>query len=88
MAQLMKTITFYCKVSLRRFYLERGVEMLEKMKEHFQEVELTCSKCGKTLKEGERFSVTLIMPSEKLMPVGPLDKVLAKRAIHISCGEC
>ena len=62
--------------------------MLEKIKEHFQEVELTCSKCGKTIEEGGRFSVTLIMPSEKLMPVGPLDRVLAKRAIQITCDGC
>ena len=62
--------------------------MLDKFKSHFQEVELTCSECGKTIKEGEQFSVALIMPSEKQMPVGPLDKVLAKRAAKISCSEC
>ena len=62
--------------------------MLEKLKDHFKEVELTCSKCVKTIKEGERFSATLIMPSDRQMPVGPLDKVLAKRAVDISCSEC
>lgn len=62
--------------------------MLEKLKDHFKEVELSCSKCGKVIEEGERFSVTLIMPAEKQMPVGQLDKMLAKRAVNITCGEC
>lgn len=29
--------------------------MLEKLKDQFKEVELTCSKCGKTIKEGGMF---------------------------------
>lgn len=62
--------------------------MLEKIKDHFKEVELICSKCGKAIDEGERFSVTLIMPSENQMPVGQLDKILAKRAVNVSCSKC
>lgn len=68
--------------------LEKSGEMLEKLKEHFKEAELACSKCGKSIEEGERFFVTLILPTEKQMPVGRLDKMLAKRAVDITCSDC
>ncbi len=62
--------------------------MLEKLKDHFKEVELICSKCGRMVEDGERFSVTLVKPTDKQMPVGQLDKMLAKRAVNISCSDC
>lgn len=63
-------------------------DMLDKLKEHFKDVNLVCSQCGKTVEHGERFTVSLVLPEEKNMPVGQLDKVLAKRANEILCSKC
>lgn len=62
--------------------------MLDKLKNHFKDVNLVCSQCGKTIEQGERFTVSLVLPEEKNMPVGQLDKVLAKRANEILCSKC
>ncbi|MGX5573325.1 hypothetical protein [Bacillus toyonensis] len=62
--------------------------MLDTLKEHFKDVDLVCSQCGKTIESGERFLVSLVLPEEKNMPVGQLDKVLAKRANEILCNKC
>ncbi len=62
--------------------------MLDRLKNHFKDVTLSCSNCGKAVEEGEQFSITLVLPEEKNMPVGQLDKVLAKRAIEILCSSC
>lgn len=58
------------------------------MLDFFKDVKLTCSKCGKEIKENELFTVTLTLPSKKKMPVGVLDKVLAKRSEQILCRKC
>lgn len=63
-------------------------DMLDKLKKHFKDVNLVCSQCGKTIEYGEQFAVSLVLPEEKNMPVGQLDKVLAKRANEISCSKC
>lgn len=62
--------------------------MLDKLKNHFKDVNLVCSQCGKTIEQGEQFAVSLVLPEEKNMPVGQLDKVLAKRANEILCSKC
>ncbi|MEC3225468.1 hypothetical protein P9027_26320 [Bacillus thuringiensis] len=62
--------------------------MLDKLKNHFKDVNLVCSQCGKTIEQGEQFEVSLVLPEEKNMPVGQLDKVLAKRANEILCNKC
>ena len=58
------------------------------MLDFFKEVNLTCSNCGREIKENEPFTVTLKLPSKKKMPVGVLDKVLAKHAEKILCTQC
>lgn len=63
-------------------------DMLDKLKNHFKDVNLVCSQCGKTIEQGEQFAVSLVLPEEKNMPVGQLDKVLAKRANEILCSKC
>lgn len=63
-------------------------DMLDKLKNHFKDVNLVCSQCDKTIEHGERFAVSLVLPEEKNMPVGQLDKVLAKRANEILCSKC
>lgn len=50
--------------------------------------DLTCSNCGKEIKESEPFTVTLSLPSKKKMPVGVLDKVLARQAEKILYTQC
>ncbi|PES34712.1 hypothetical protein [Bacillus thuringiensis] len=62
--------------------------MLDKLKNHFKNVNLVCSQCGKTIEHCEQFAVSLVLPEEKNMPVGQLDKVLAKRANEILCSKC
>lgn len=63
-------------------------DMLDKLKNHFKNVNLVCSQCGKTIEHGEQFAVFLVLPEEKNMPVGQLDKVLAKKANEILCSKC
>lgn len=62
--------------------------MLDEIKSFFKEVNLVCSQCGKTIEPGERFTASLVLPEAKNIPVGPLDKVLAKRANEILCNKC
>ncbi|PEP78617.1 hypothetical protein CN581_22700 [Bacillus toyonensis] len=56
--------------------------MLDKLKNHFKEVDLVCSQCNKTIEHGEKFAVSLVL-TEKNMPVRQLDKILANRANEI-----
>ncbi|MEF2245085.1 MULTISPECIES: hypothetical protein [unclassified Paenibacillus] len=49
---------------------------------------LKCSVCNQVIKEKEQFTVTLTLPSEAMMPVGILDKVLAKHAAEVICSGC
>ncbi|MEK4576714.1 hypothetical protein [Bacillus sp. FSL R12-0074] len=62
--------------------------MLDTLINHFKDVNLVCSQCGKTIERGERFAVSLVLSKEKNMPVGQLDKVLAKIANEILCSKC
>ncbi|MDP7977912.1 hypothetical protein [Bacillus sp. WLY-B-L8] len=40
--------------------------MLDKLKNHFKDVNLVCSQCGKTIEHGERFTVSLVLPEKKI----------------------
>ena len=54
----------------------------------FKPQKLKCSKCNHEIQEKEQFTVTLTLPSEAMMPVGILDKVLAKHAAEVLCVNC
>jgi hypothetical protein len=64
------------------------MKIFEKAKNFYKEANLKCSNCGNQIKENELFSVTLTLPSDSKMPVGVLDKVLAKQAKEILCSNC
>ncbi|MBK3496367.1 hypothetical protein JFL43_16170 [Viridibacillus sp. YIM B01967] len=49
---------------------------------------LSCSSCNKQLGEGDRIHVSLTLPSERMMPVGVLNKVLQKHANTVYCEKC
>lgn len=39
--------------------------MLDKLKNHFKDVNLVCWQCGKTIEHGEQLVVSLVLPEEK-----------------------
>ncbi|QQD83772.1 hypothetical protein JD965_09370 [Bacillus siamensis] len=55
---------------------------------HFFNIELKCSICGKTLESGDGLTAHITLPSEKMMPVGRMDKVLSKFADKVYCKKC
>ncbi|WP_176522236.1 hypothetical protein [Bacillus thuringiensis] len=57
--------------------------MLDTLKNHFKDVNLVCSQCGEIIEHCERFVVSLVLPEEKIMLVGQLDRELAKGANEI-----
>ncbi|WP_369900095.1 hypothetical protein [Bacillus manliponensis] len=62
--------------------------MLDKLKDHFKNVNLVCSQCHRPIEHGEQFTVSLTLPEEKNMLVGRFDKVLAKTANEVLCSKC
>ncbi|MFJ7730812.1 hypothetical protein ACIQXF_02850 [Lysinibacillus sp. NPDC097231] len=50
--------------------------------------ELTCANCNRKIEEGEEFTATITMPSEKSMLVGRLDTTIAKVAKKVLCKNC
>lgn len=62
--------------------------MLDKIKKTFMTKELTCANCNRKIEEGEEFTATITMPSEKSMLVGRLDTTIAKVAKKVLCKNC
>lgn len=62
--------------------------MLENLKRFVKTVELQCTNCHTKIKEGDLFTANIILPSEKCMLVGPLDKTIAKTAESVLCSKC
>lgn len=62
--------------------------MLDKIKDAFSSKQLICTVCGREIEEGERFNVTITMPSEKAMLVGRLDYTIARTANNVMCERC
>ncbi|MFP3511440.1 hypothetical protein SB775_17655 [Peribacillus sp. SIMBA_075] len=61
---------------------------MDKLKNAFLSKELTCTNCGRKIKEGERFTAIVTMPSEKDMLVSRLDNAIARTADSVLCEEC
>jgi hypothetical protein len=57
------------------------------LKEFFDK-ELQCTNCGHTLVSGDEIFISLIVPNERKMPVGVLDKVLSKYSNKVHCKTC
>jgi hypothetical protein len=62
--------------------------MLQKLKEFFNQTDLTCEKCGKKLTEGAEVTVTFRLPSAPRMPVAALDKLIIHHGTNIVCNVC
>ena len=67
---------------------KRGDSMFDKIKETLSPKRLTCTNCGRTIKEGEKFTANITMPSEKQMPVSRLDNAIARTANRVQCETC
>lgn len=61
--------------------------MIDKIKS-FIGKELACTNCEKVIKEGEKFTAAIVMPPERKMLVGRLDKVIVKTAYRVLCEIC
>ena len=62
--------------------------MLNKIKNSLTPKKITCSKCGREIEEGERFTAHITMPSEKNMLVSRLDNAIARTADRVLCARC
>lgn len=62
--------------------------MFEKIKNTFTPKKLSCSKCGKRIITGEKFSAEFTLPPEEKMLVGRLDNVIAKSTDCVLCDRC
>ena len=62
--------------------------MLDKIKDSFTSKQLVCSKCGRKIDEGERFTANITMPAEKNMMVSRLDNAIARTANSVFCERC
>lgn len=61
---------------------------MDKLKDTIRSKELICTGCGKKIEEGQRFTTTLTMPSEKDMLVSRLDNAIARTAESVLCEGC
>jgi len=50
--------------------------------------ELQCTNCGCNLSSGDEIFISLILPNERKMPVGVLNKVLSKYSNKVHCKTC
>jgi len=62
--------------------------MLDKLKDALTSKQLTCTSCNSKIKEGERFTANITMPSEKDMLVSRLDNAIARTANSVLCEKC
>lgn len=62
--------------------------MLDKIKDSFTFKRLICTKCGRKIDEGERFTANITMPAENNMPVSRLDHAIARTANSVFCQRC
>ncbi|MCM3387793.1 hypothetical protein [Ureibacillus chungkukjangi] len=62
--------------------------MLDRLKDAIRSKELICTSCSKKIEEGQRFTATLTMPSEKDMLVSRLDNAIARTADSVVCERC
>lgn len=62
--------------------------MLDKIKGAFTSKQLMCTRCGRKIEEGDKFTANITMPSEKDMLVSRLDNAIARTANLVICERC
>ncbi|OMF47285.1 hypothetical protein BK138_32125 [Paenibacillus rhizosphaerae] len=62
--------------------------MWDKLKDGLTSRHLTCTSCNSKIKEGERFTANITMPSERDMLISRLDNAIARTANSVLCEKC
>ncbi len=84
--------TYYNKrkevLKIYKFKRKELVTVLDKFKDALTPKRLVCTNCGRKIEEGESFTATITMPSEKAMLVSRIDNAIARTANSVRCERC